>query len=80
MTKVSGSLAFATIAALVLSMTAGTVPVSAQSGRSGPLHILKNCGSYSFLAGGYCTIAKSDLPEIPAGSIVYYAQAFGTTH
>jgi hypothetical protein len=32
---------------------------------------------YNFLPGGHCTIASSNVPEIPAGSIVYYTQAFG---
>ena len=43
----------------------------------GPLHILKNCASYDYAAGGQCTIDASNLPEIPAGSIVHYTQAFG---
>ncbi len=75
MTKLLRSLTLAASAALAFSLVAG--PASAQSGRSGPLHILKNCSSYNFLAGGHCTIAGSNFAEIPAGSIVYYSQAFG---
>ena len=44
----------------------------------GQLHITKDCVAYTGLAGGHCTIASSNLSEIPAGAIVYYDQAAGT--
>jgi hypothetical protein len=51
--------------------------VSASSGQSGQLHIVKDCSAYTRLAGGFCTIVTSNLAEIPKGSVVHYTQAFG---
>lgn len=61
--------------ALLIYSSAGSV--SADDGRNGRVQISKDCTPYSGLAGGYCTIASSNLSEIPPGSNVYYDQAFG---
>ena len=62
---------------LALSLSWGVTSVSATDGKSGSLHATKNCAVYTGLSGDHCTIASSDLAEIPAGSIVYYDQAAG---
>jgi hypothetical protein len=91
MTKVLKSLALVVPLAAAFSLLTQPVPASAYSVSlasaqvagddglhlAGPLHIQKNCASYNGLPGGHCTIVSSNLPEIPAGSIVYYTQAFG---
>jgi hypothetical protein len=64
-------------AALVLSLSAGATSVSAFSGRSGQLHIVKDCSAYNLMAGGTCKIVSSNLADIPVGSLVHYTQAFG---
>ena len=46
-------------------------------GRSGDLHLTKECSEYSGAAGGFCTITGSNLPEIAVGSKVIYADAAG---
>jgi hypothetical protein len=91
MTKVLKSLALVAPVAVAFSLMTSPVPASAHSvprasadvagggdlELGGPLHILKNCAAYNYLPGGHCTITSSNLPAIPAGSIVYYTQAFG---
>ena len=77
MTKLLGSLTLAGVAAVALVCTIGGRPVSASSGRSGQLHIVKDCSAYNRMAGGTCKIVSSNLAEIPAGTLVHYTQAFG---
>lgn len=77
MTKLLGSLTLTGLAALALMCATGGKPVSASSGRSGQLHIVKDCSAYNRMAGGTCEIVSSNLPEIPKGSLVHYTQAFG---
>jgi hypothetical protein len=55
----------------------GGSPVLASSGRSGQVHIVKDCSAYNYMAGGTCKIVSSNLAEIPAGSLIHYTQAFG---
>lgn len=43
--------------------------------RAGTLHALKNCSQYTGLAGGFCTLSGSTLPQIPDGTRVVYASA-----
>ena len=50
----------------------------AQFRQNGQFHATKDCLAYTGLAGGYCTIESSDIPEIPKGTTVYYDQALGT--
>ncbi len=46
-------------------------------GRSGDLHVTKECSEYTGLAGSSCTITSSNLEEIAVGSKVIYADAAG---
>jgi hypothetical protein len=70
-----GLLALAVLAAVTLPL----MPRAAQAGdeRNGILHVTKDCSSYTFAAGGFCTIASSNLKEIPADTTVFYDQAAG---
>jgi hypothetical protein len=70
------SFVIAGLAALTLSLGPGAASVAA-SGRSGKLHITKECSSYTGGAGSFCTITSSNLAAIPAGSKVLYDQAAG---
>jgi len=63
------------VAALALSLSVRVPSVAASNGGSGQLHVTKNCSNYTGLAGSYCTVMSSNLPEIPAGSTVFYTQA-----
>lgn len=62
-------------AGLFLSMR--KTPVFASDGQSGNLHISKECSQFTGMSGSFCTITSSNLPQIPAGTKVYYDQAFG---
>ena len=53
--------------------------VSSESGRSGALHVTKECSAYTGLAGSFCTITSSNLEQIEVGSRVVYANAAGAT-
>jgi hypothetical protein len=79
MTKLLGSLAVATTSlalALTLALNTHVASASAENGNS-PLFIEKNCSAYAGAPGGYCTIMSSNVPQIPAGSRVFYDQAYG---
>ena len=71
------SAAIAGFAAVVLWFTPKAPPVAAQSRHSGQIHFVKDCATFSGLAGSYCTIVASDLEEIPIGSQIYYDQPGG---
>lgn len=45
--------------------------------RSGALHVTKECSEYDGLAGSFCTITSSNVPQIKAGMRVVYLRAFG---
>lgn len=45
--------------------------------RRGELHVIKECSTYTGLAGDICTITSSNLEEIEVGSRVVYAKAEG---
>ena len=68
----------AALAALTHALSKGAKPVRADSERNGQLHITKLCTAYNFMAGGHCTIATSNVPQLPHGTTVYYDQAAGT--
>jgi hypothetical protein len=53
-----------------------TPALAAQHGRSGELHVLKNCDDYNGQPGQSCAIRSSNLPEL-AGARVFYDQAAG---
>ena len=63
---------------LAISLITGAIPASAQNGRSGQVHIVKDCGSFSGVPGNsFCTIVSSNLNELPTGSQIYYDQVTG---
>jgi hypothetical protein len=63
-----------------LAAVALVVPLTAEEGRSGKLHILKDCGQESGIPGSdYCIIVASNLPELPAGTRIYYDLNAGPT-
>ena len=62
---------------LALSLRWGVPSVLGSNGRSGDLHVTKDCSENTGLPGGHCTIESSNLAEILAGSRVYYTQARG---
>jgi hypothetical protein len=63
---------------LTLSLIAGGSPASAESGRDGQLHIVKDCDTWSETPGLiYCHIVDSNLPELPPGTRIYYNQVAG---
>jgi hypothetical protein len=67
-----GMLALTALAAMIFPL----IPRAAQADeRNGELHVTKSCINYTFAAGSYCTIMSSNLPEIAAGSTVFYTQA-----
>ena len=68
------------IFALVLAVAAAGLVATAGSAtprRTGVLHVTKECSDYTGLAGSFCTITSSNIPEIKAGSKVIYASAAG---
>jgi hypothetical protein len=56
-----------TIFALALALSTGVATVSAQSDRSGVLHVTKNCSAFTLTPGSFCTITSSNLAEIKVG-------------
>jgi hypothetical protein len=69
-------------AALILSLTTGAALVSADSARSGDLHLVKDCPptTATGLPGGYCTVTSSSLAEIKFGSKLIYDQGADFVH
>jgi hypothetical protein len=65
------------LALLVLgAMTLALKPRAAKADeRHGDLHLTKNCSTYTGAAGSFCTFTSSNIPEVTAGSKVYYTQA-----
>jgi hypothetical protein len=49
----------------------------ASSARNGQVHITKLCPTYTGAAADHCSIATSNVSELPAGTTVYYDQALG---
>jgi len=68
---------FATFISFVLSMGWGAATIFASEARNGQIHVTKDCTDYTHQPGGHCTIASSNLLEIPAGTNVFYDQAAG---
>jgi hypothetical protein len=62
---------------LIFSLSTGAPSVLASDRRNGQLHVTKECSQYTAMAGSFCTITSSNIPEIKAGTRVYYDQAFG---
>jgi hypothetical protein len=57
------------------SPRATTASLSESFPRSGAVHLTKDCTLYTGLAGSFCTITASNLPEIEVGSTIVYATA-----
>lgn len=58
-----------------IATVAQMVPLAGQDGRSRQLRILKDCGMESGIPGSdFCTVVASNLPELPAGTRIYYNQ------
>lgn len=55
---------------------ANTPSFSESFPRAGEIHATKQCLEYSRLAGGFCTIMSSNIPQIEVGSRVVYASDF----
>ena len=79
-TKITARGAAAGLTVLAVSLITGTIPASAQNGRTGQLHIVKDCGITTNPANT-CQIVSSNLAELPVGSLIFYAEpaaALGT--
>ena len=72
-----GSLILISLGVLALAaMTLVLKPKAARADeRHGDLHLTKNCSTYTGAAGSFCTFTSSNIPEVMAGSKVYYPQA-----
>ena len=68
---------------LLAAVAAGAFAVASSAGttgsspRSGALHVTKECSEYNGLAGAFCTITSSNIPQIKAGMRVVYLQPLG---
>ena len=73
-------LTLALVLAVVAAGIVATAGSSTPTGRSGALHVTKECSQYRGQAGEFCTIRSSNIPWIKAGMKVVYADAadFGT--
>ena len=67
------AIATVTAAAGVLA----SVGLAEAAPRSGALHVTKECSEYNGLAGAFCTITSSNIPQIKAGMRVVYLQPPG---
>ena len=71
------SLAILGLVVGVAVLAPGTTSVSASFGRSGFLHVEKECSEYLGQPGQFCTITSSNISEITPGSKVVYTQPAG---
>ena len=68
---------------LLAAVAAGAFAVASSAGttgsspRSGALHVTKECSEYTGLAGAFCTITSSNIPQIKPGMRVVYLQPLG---
>src|SRR5262245_43531657 len=75
-TAVRGMAAGLTLLAVLL--ISGCGPASAQNGRNGQIHIVKDCGKEVIPPPGsppgsdFCVIVSSNLPELPVGTRIHY--------
>lgn len=65
----------------VLAAVALVVPLTAQQGRNGQIHIVKDCQAESGVPGSdFCIITESNLRELlPVGTKIYYDLSPGPT-
>ena len=67
------------VVALILALGSGATSISAteRNRKHGELHATKNCKDNTGLAGSFCTITSSSLPQIKVESKVIYDQPAG---
>lgn len=66
------------VAGAIVAITVSTgAPAVHAAARSGELHVMKECSQDKGLAGDFCTITASNLPELKIGAKVFYDQAAG---
>jgi len=70
MTRIFALVPVTGVVAVTLSLSMPSV--SSAAGRSGALHVTKECSQYTGAAASFCTITSSNLAEIKVGSKVYY--------
>ena len=73
----SASAAVSGLAATARGSEGTLAPLLSASPRSGDLHVTKECGDYTGLAGQFCTITSSNVQAIEVGSRVIYQQPAG---
>jgi hypothetical protein len=69
--------AFLLVCAIAAAGIVATAGSATHAGRSGALHVMKNCTGYSGGAGESCEITSSNIRAIQAHSRVVYAKAIG---
>lgn len=69
--------ALALVLAVAVAGIVATAGSATATGRSGALHVTKECSEYHGLAGEFCTITSSNIPQIKAGMRVVYLQPLG---
>src|SRR5262245_5608488 len=71
--KITAGAAAVVLTVLAVSLMACAIPASEEDGRIGRLHIVKDCSVESGIPGSdFCQIVSSNLPELPAGTRIYY--------
>lgn len=56
-----------------LAVVTPAVPLAAEEGRGGRVRIVKDCGDEQPIPGGdFCVIVSSNVPQLPAGTRIYY--------
>jgi hypothetical protein len=75
------SISLLVVAASVLAVTASAQSGSQPNHRTRPLHLTKECPPSTMQGqiGDYCTVTFSNVPAIPVGTMIFYAQAAGPT-
>jgi len=79
-TKITVRGAAAGLTLLAVSLITGASPASAQDGRNGQIHIVKDCrapGASGIPGNAFCAIVSSNLDVLPVGSRIYYDQISG---
>jgi hypothetical protein len=74
-TKIMVHGAAAGLTLLAVSLFSGAILAAAEDRENGPLHIVKDCGTFTGVPGSsFCTVVASNVPELPAGTRIYYDQ------
>ena len=70
---------FILLVAVIAAGVVAAVGSARATPRSGALHVTKECTQYTRLAGSFCTITSSNIPEIEVGSKAIYTIASGSS-